>query len=324
MYPLRACALLLVLSVLVACTSPAPTKVQPVASQRSADAAVYDQTARFLAGLQGHPDSPFHKLEANPAWQKYSQEFDALWSKLQGDQLQKVASFQKNNLDSLETGSYVFYPFSGPDVLYATAFFPKYTHYILAAQETAGTMRKPADYNDANLSNDLEAWSNALYSIFHRSFFVTGEMSRHSADALLTACSKRCCSCWSAPATPSTTCITSISRRTANLFWTPKRPTNPGAQVHKGVQIQFHKDNDPRPACWSMSRPTSARAFTRISACQQYLETLGHPDAFIKSASFLLPLENVRPDSRLSAKGREPDIVQDDTGRAVRLFHQGP
>src|SRR5579883_1743484 len=319
-YP-RVFSLLAVLSLFVGCSHPAPTQVaaKNESQQRSSDAAMYDQSARFLAGLKGREGSPYQKLESDPAWQNYAKQFDELWGQLQAKQLDKVAAFQKANLDSLETSKYVFYPFSGPDVLYATAFFPKSTHYVFAAQEPVGTVRKASDYKQEELAKDLEAWSNALYSIFHRSFFVTGEMARHFrgrvADGMVE------------------TMLLMLVRNgyviddvhyfhldpQGKLTIDPETPLNPGTQKHPGVQILFHKENDPTPRTLEYVSTDLGPGFYNDPSLRHYLESLGRPEVFIKSASFLPHWKMCDPIRGYMLK--EADlIVQDDTGVPFAYF----
>src|SRR5579872_5381501 len=79
-----------------------------------------NDTATFLAGMKGRADGPFHALEDTPAWKNYADQFDKTWDHAKTKQFEAVNAFQKRELAPLKTGSnYMFYPFSGPDILYA-------------------------------------------------------------------------------------------------------------------------------------------------------------------------------------------------------------
>ena len=101
-----------------------------------------EDAARFLAGLHGRSDSWFAELERTQAWQSYAARLGRTWGELDASQFQAVRTFQGRELSSIHSGSsFVFYPFSGPDVLYATLFFPNCRLFVLAGLEPAGSLR---------------------------------------------------------------------------------------------------------------------------------------------------------------------------------------
>ena len=84
-----------------------------------------DDLGRFLAGLPARPGSQFSELEKQPAWIKHRRELDGAWSRMEEDTLPAMRAFQKQELRAPAiTEAPVFYPFSGPDVLMVTVFFP--------------------------------------------------------------------------------------------------------------------------------------------------------------------------------------------------------
>ena len=89
---------------------------------------VLNDAARFLAGLPGGPQSQYHEAESTPAWAQYSKGFDDTWATAEKEQFAAVNAFEARELKPSASGnSFLFYPFSGPDVLYATQFFPRST-----------------------------------------------------------------------------------------------------------------------------------------------------------------------------------------------------
>jgi hypothetical protein len=138
-----------------------------------------NDTALFLAGLKGPPDGPYRELEQTEAWKSYAARFDQTWQKALRDQFAPVDAFQKRVLAGIHTGSpYLFYPFSGPDVLYQVHFFPDATRMVYVGLEPVGNLKRPERYKIPTLGRELSAWSQALNSIFRRSFFVTSEMDQ--------------------------------------------------------------------------------------------------------------------------------------------------
>ena len=60
------------------------------------------------------------------------------------DQFPGLHKFQADELsDPSLAGRTVFYPFSGPDALTATAYFPHNPLYVMVALEPAGTLPTP-------------------------------------------------------------------------------------------------------------------------------------------------------------------------------------
>src|SRR5262245_20501700 len=138
-----------------------------------AQTATANDTARFLAGLQPSPQSPLAALTQDPAWQQHAELLDRIWAALEENQLSKVRAWSRANLSSRQSVTYYF--FSGPDFLYADAFLPKASTYILAGLEPIGT---PPDATALQrpLPLDLEALRFSLSTLISRSYFITSYM----------------------------------------------------------------------------------------------------------------------------------------------------
>ena len=141
---------------------------------RAADAVTADDAARFLAGLEPSADSPLMPLTKDPAWQRHARFFDSAFSQLDQHQLSRIRAWSEVNLAAPRPT--MFYMFSGPDFLYANAFYSKATTYVLSALEPPGSVpdlsRMPRGGAAAAL-NDVE---QSLGSILNFSFFITKQM----------------------------------------------------------------------------------------------------------------------------------------------------
>ncbi len=143
----------------------------PVTRSRAAD-----DTARFLAGMPGNSGSPFAKLEDSDVWKQHRDQVDAAWRKADGELLQGLREFQSRELkDTKET---VFYPFSGPDALMATEYFPHSPTYVFAALEPAGTLPSAEQIGQKDLPQYLAAMRSTMASELGRSFFITRQMDQ--------------------------------------------------------------------------------------------------------------------------------------------------
>src|SRR6202451_3978931 len=105
---------------------------------RAADTATANDTARFLAGMQPSADSPLTPLTKNPSWQRHARFFDETFGRLEQNQISKIRAWADANLAAPRPT--MFYMFSGPDFLYADAFYPSATTYVLSALEPVGSV----------------------------------------------------------------------------------------------------------------------------------------------------------------------------------------
>ncbi len=152
-----------------------PNPPSPVPENREAD-----DTARFLAGLPGKPGSPYLDLEQSEAWIDHRARLDPAWQKIDGTLVAGLHEFAKAELsDPALLRATVFYPFSGPDALYATACFPDNATYVLVALEPSGTLPTLKQLSrKQDLADYLAATRDSMGSVLGRSFFITREMDR--------------------------------------------------------------------------------------------------------------------------------------------------
>jgi len=90
-----------------------------------------------------------------------------------------MRAFQKAELSSPPAAAApVFYPFSGPDALTITVFFPQSPVYVMVGLEPAGTLPSPKQLEKKNLERYLAATRSGMASELDRSFFITRQMDR--------------------------------------------------------------------------------------------------------------------------------------------------
>ncbi len=112
----------------------------------------------------------------NP-WIVHSEELDRAWSERTNRQLAAIAGWAPNNLGrAYESSGTMFYMFSGPDFLYAHAFFPDAHTYILAGNEPVGPLPDPAKIPPNDLAPALANIRKSLESVLNWSFFITKNM----------------------------------------------------------------------------------------------------------------------------------------------------
>src|SRR5204863_8369 len=104
----------------------------------AADKLTADDTARFLAGMPPSAGSPLTALTSDPSWQRHARFFDSAFGQLEQRQLSRIRAWADINLAAPKPT--MFYMFSGPDFLYADAFYSKATTYVLSALEPVGSV----------------------------------------------------------------------------------------------------------------------------------------------------------------------------------------
>ena len=144
---------------------------QALAADRTADA-----TAKFLAGMPVK-GTPLEKQGANPDWTAYAADFERDWKRFDEEQLKKIRAWAAESLGpAYEDRGPLHYLFSGPDFLYAHAFFPNAGTYILCGVEAIGSKPEidkiPAEILPSSLAN----LRKSLESVFGRGYFITKYM----------------------------------------------------------------------------------------------------------------------------------------------------
>jgi hypothetical protein len=127
----------------------------------------YDEVAKRLAGLFIEPHD---KKQLN-----YAKSVNAQWEKLNAASLSHIPTWSATHLSSLfPQVTTLYYPFGGPDIAYALAFFPNMDNYILVGLEPIGTFDK-IKKAIANPST-LLALERAFSSYWKKGYFITSEM----------------------------------------------------------------------------------------------------------------------------------------------------
>lgn len=135
----------------------------------------YNDTARFIAGMQPEAGSTLADQSARPEWVKYAASFDKNWAKLDSTRIAPVRKWVSEDLRT-GTSSTVFYPFSGPDFLHATTFFPDAETYLLVALEPVGSAPDFHQMTPDAMDQFFVTVDRSLDSLLSFSFFKTNNM----------------------------------------------------------------------------------------------------------------------------------------------------
>jgi hypothetical protein len=293
-----------------------PDASDPVIRSREAD-----DTARFLAGMPGNPGSPFANLENDDVWKEHRDLVNAAWHKADGDLLQGLREFQTQELKSAPmSAGPVFYPFSGPDALMATEYFPQSPVYVFAALEPAGTLPSRDDIEKKDLAMYLAAMRTTMASELGRSFFITRQMDQQFrgqvTDGLLLP-------------------ILQLLVRTNHtvLGFRYVRLDEQGQMINrnldyhattrygnKGVEVEFRTDADQSlHQLYYFSVNLSDPRLEENKPFQMYVQTLKGATTMFKSTSYMLHRREFSLIRNL-VLANSAAVLQDDSGIPYRLF----
>lgn len=285
------------------------------ASARAADAVTPDDTARFLAGMQPSADSPLMPLTRDPAWQRHAKFFDGAFGQLEQRQLSKIRAWSDVNLAAPRPT--MFYMFSGPDFLYANAFYSKANTYVLAALEPVGAVPDLTKLPRGAVGSALYNVERSLGSILSFSFFITKQMKvdLHAGQISGTL-----------PILYVFLARSGKTIRNVELVALDDKGgmhtagENLGPNAVRGVRIIFAGSDGQARTLYYFSTDLS-NSGARASGFLKFCATLAPGNSLIKSASYLLHSGNFTH-VRDWLLANSATIIQDDSG--IPLAHYNP
>jgi len=150
--------------------------VPETATEMSVAVTPLDDTARFLAGMPGGSGSPLSPARQTESWQRFSRNMDELWRRFSVQRQPRIAGFSRSELGGLRNAPTVWYPFSGPDILFAEAFFPGAGHYELCGLESCEMLPDLASLSPDQQAAALDGLYTSLTTALSYSFFITKDM----------------------------------------------------------------------------------------------------------------------------------------------------
>jgi hypothetical protein len=277
-----------------------------------ADAASPDDTARFLAGMPVGANSPLLPLIAAQSWQQHAKLFDETWKGLDERQLSNIRAWSGKNI--AEPRKTLFYFFSGPDFLYANAFFPAADTYVLAGLEPVGRIPDVTSLPPKSVPGALQHLESSLGNILKLSYFITLDMDSKLRQTQLNG---------TLPVlyvflARSGKTVRDVSYVTLKDDGTAEPVTGDGKGGEKGVKITFAGSDGREQTLYYFSTNLSNKG-VRASPFLKFCGQLGTGDSFIKSASYLLHGGDFS-EVRNFLLDHSAAILQDDTGVPVILF----
>ena len=274
---------------------------------RAAGAVTADDTARFLAGMAPSADSPLTPLTKDSSWQRHARFFDAAFGQLEQRQLSKIRTWAETNLAAPRPT--MFYMFSGPDFLYADAFYSKATSYVLSALEPVGSVPDLTRLPRGGVGSALYNVERSLSSMLSFSFFITKLMKTdlHAGQVSGTLPILYVFLARSGKTIREVSLI-ALDDKGAAYF----ANENAGSNATRGVRIVFEGSDGQEKMLYYFSTDLS-NSGVRSSGFLKFCQAMAPANSLIKSASYLLHSGNFTT-VRNFLLANSATIIQDDSG----------
>jgi hypothetical protein len=280
---------------------------------RAADTVTVDDTARFLAGMPPSADSPLTPLTRDPTWQRHARFFDQAFAQLEQRQLAKIRAWSDTNLAAPRPT--MFYMFSGPDFLYADAFYGKATTYVLSALEPPGSVPDLTRLPRGGVGAALYNVERSLSSILSFSFFITKQM-RVDLHAGQISGTLPILYVFLARSGKTIHGVTPVALDQNGVVITE----NLGKSAVHGTRIMFAGSDGVERTLYYFSTDLS-NAGVKASGFLKFCATLAPGNSLLKSASYLLHSGNFTT-VRDFILASSATIIQDDSGIPLAYYNK--
>ncbi|MDJ0697569.1 hypothetical protein [Mastigocoleus sp. MO_188.B34] len=298
---------------------PTIAKVEPTSQIQTDPLAKFDKaksekltdTAKLFAGMSLDANSPFAGVQKTNGWRNHQNFFKNAWSKLEQQQLTKVRKWGAEELKQINAASpSVFYPFSGPDFLYAYSLFPKAKEYVLVGLEPVGTVPDFTKLNNNQINYKLRQSRSSLSEILQFSFFRTNDMKvdlqKQGVLPILYIFMVR------------------TGNRILDLQYVGLDKDANIQQFQKGmvpgVKIAFIPEGESEPRnLYYFSTDLSNSGLTRRPELTKFVTNLENPVTYLKAASYLMynsSFSNIKN----TILANSSHILQDDSGMPLKSF----
>ncbi|MDV2999989.1 MAG: hypothetical protein N5P05_001595 [Chroococcopsis gigantea SAG 12.99] len=272
-------------------------------------AAHLTDTARLLAGLKLDDKSSFANVQKTNAWLNHRSFLNNSWSQLDSQQLSKVRKWGETELASINSSSpNVFYPFSGPDFLYAYSLFPNAKEIVMVGLEPVGKIPDFSELSELQRNQKLLEARNSLYAILKFSFFRTNDMKVDLAQQGVIP-----------------VLFLFMARTNNKILDAQYVGINKEGQIEKfakgmipGVRINFLPQGETTPrTLYYFSTDLSNDGLAKNPAFAQYVKSIDKPVTYLKAASYLMHYDNFSKVKNLIL-AQSSHLLQDDSGMPLK------
>jgi hypothetical protein len=293
--------------------SPMPEVAATPAQQIEVPSNPITDAARFLAGLPVAESSTLAGLTHTANWQAHASAMNSAFATLDSRQLSNIRIWRSDFLAPVSAGAKTcVYYFSGPDFLYADAFFPDCSTYILVGLESVDAIPDLRTVPAAALDYTLQNIQISLNTILQFSFFKTKDMREDFGRGELKGVLP---------------ILFVFLARTGKVIQSVDyvsldragQITKPGGSPH-GVKVAFV---DPaagaQKALYFFNTDLSDDGLKSNPAVLRFTEQQGQANCFLKAASYLM-YEGHFDTVRSFLLGDSLTIVEDDSGIPIKYI----
>jgi len=274
---------------------------------RAADTVTANDTALFLAGMAPSAESPLTPLTKDPAWQRHAKFLDNSFAQLEQRQLSKIRAWSDTNLAAPRPT--MFYMFSGPDFLYANAFYPKATTYVLSALEPPGSVPDLTKLPRGGLGSALNNVEHSMAAILNFSFFITKLMKVDLQEGQLNG-TLPILYVFLARSGKTIRDVSPVALDNKGTAFFANE--NVGLNATRGVRIVFAGSDGESKTLYYFSTDLS-NGGVKSSGFLKFCEGLAPGNSLVKSASYLMHAGNFTT-VRDFILANSATIIQDDSG----------
>lgn len=276
--------------------------------------------AQLIAGT--YPEGQMYtNVTGNKHYIDFSADFSERWSDFDSSRIMKLTEFRDKELTKeIKTESTLFYPFSGPDILYADLFFPTAKKFILIGLEPVGSLPAFNRMEGDSIKRYYNKLNSSLHAILKFSFFRTESMSKDLKNTevdgtihlLFLFLNRRGNGIVSAkPVT-----IDSVGNKTYIASFEELKASK---FKSKGVEILFKTPDNKIKELTYYSLNVVDVALKENPGFKTYLTNMKGFNTYLKGASYLLH-KTYFSDVRNVILNGASTIVQDDSGISYKYF----
>ena len=278
----------------------------------------YNDIAKFIAGVPVSKSSKLHPYTQLIKYMKYKSKMEKSWKSFTTINISNMLKWRKKQLPK-NYNKTIFYPFSGPDILHGTVFYPNGTDFIMFGLEPTGPIPNPLALPTKKILHHLKGLPIALNFILRHNFFVTKDMQKEIGatnyssitGVLMFFLARRGYTIHD---------IKSITIEKGKLL--NKKTTRLQVKKFKtiipGVEIIFSTNNDDyrRLRYFSLDIANNSK---QVDNFISYVSLYPQTSTIIKSASYLMHLKMFSKIRNVILQ-KSNYILQDDSGIPYRFF----
>ncbi len=271
--------------------------------------------ARFIAGL----DEPkYATLQEKPFYKTHKTQIETAWTKILTQNVDKIRQWTIDKSITNQTDTItLLYPFSGPDFLYANAFFPHCQNYILFGLENPGSVPDLTNANEQTLAAYFENLRYSLQYITKMGFFLTNQMKEDFKNKLLDGSLHIILFYIAKYGYDIIDFQTFLLDEKGTIVWQPEILTD--SKKVQGTKITF-RANDKIKALYYFQLDVSDENLNDKPEFATFIANFKNKIAYMKSASYLLHRPNFST-IRNIVLNQTIKVLQDDTGVPFSYFN---